>query len=76
MYDEKAEGYAVIVDDEIDVLTVSETRRAAIVNWLVVNRRVPILNSTTEEQIEHLWNEHSGDAFVAAVEINRALPAF
>ena len=76
MYDEKAEGYAVVYNDKIDVLTVSETRRAAIVNWLVVNRRIPILNSTTDEQIEQLWNEHSGDATVAAVEINRALPMF
>jgi len=74
MYDEKAEGYAVIYDDEIDVLTVSETRHAAIVNWLIVNRRTPIFNSTTDEQIEQLWNEHGGDATVAAVEINRALP--
>ena len=74
MYDEKAEGYAVILGDEIDVRTVSPTRRAAIVNWLVVNRRVPILNSTTDEQIEQLWNKHGGDATVAAVEINRALP--
>ena len=75
MYDERAEAYAVIADEKIDVRTVSETRRAAIGNWLVVNCGCLILNSTTDEQIEQIWSERSGDAFVAKVEINRALPA-
>ena len=74
MYDEKAEAYAVIENDKIDVRTVSETRRAAIVNWLVVNRGVWISRTTTDEQIERFWDEHGKDVTVAAVEINRALP--
>ncbi len=76
MYDEREEAYAVIVDEKIDVRTVSETRRAAIVNWLVVNCGCPIFASTTDEQIEEIWKERSGDAFVAAVEVSSALHAF
>ena len=75
MYDEKAEAYAVIENDKIDVRTVSPTRRAAIVNWLVVNRGCLILRTTTDEGIEDLWKDAQGNATVAAVEINRALPA-
>ena len=76
MYDEKEKAYAVIVDDKIDVRTVSDTRHAAIVNWLVVECLCPIYTSTTDEQIEQIWSERSGDAFIAAVEISRSLPAF
>ncbi len=54
MYDEKEEAYAVIRDDKIDVRTVSESRRAAIVNWLVVACDCPVFNVTTDEEIERL----------------------
>ena len=74
MYDEKAEAFAVIANGKIDVRTVSDTRRAAIVNWLVVDRGCPILRTDTDEQIEQLWEQEQGEASVAAVEINRALP--
>lgn len=76
MYDEKAKAFAVIANEKIDVRTVSDTRRAAIVNWLVVDRGCPIFNSDTDEQIDHLWEQECGDATVAAVEICRALPEF
>ncbi len=75
MYDEREKAYAVVSDDKINVLTVSDTRRAAIVNWLVVDRGCLILRTDTDEQIEHLWEQEQGDASVAAVEISRALPA-
>ena len=75
MYDEREGAFAVIVGEKIDARTVSETRRAAIVNWLVVSCGVPIFHTTTDAQIENLWNEHGGGATVAAVEISRALPA-
>ncbi|KKL26426.1 hypothetical protein LCGC14_2395420, partial [marine sediment metagenome] len=32
----KVKGYAIITNNKIDVRTVSETRRAAIINWIVV----------------------------------------
>ena len=73
-YDERVLARAIILDDEIDVATISTTRRAAIVNWLVVNAGCLILNSTTDDEIETLWQRHGGSAFVATVEISRALP--
>lgn len=76
MYDEKERAFAVIVGEKIDVRTVSDTRRAAIVNWLVVDRGCLILRTDTDEQIEHLWKQEQGDAIVASVEISRALPEF
>ncbi len=75
MYDERERAFAVIAGEKIDVRTVSETRRAAIVNWLVVSRACLISSMTTDEQIEALWDEFGRDADVASVEISRALPA-
>ena len=76
MYDEKAAAYAVVENEKIDVRTVSETRRAAIVNWLVVSRRIPIFLGTTDEEIEEIWDKFSGDAIVVGVEVSRTLPLF
>lgn len=76
MYDEKAKAFAVVADEKINVRTVSDTRRAAIVNWLVVDCNCLILRTDTDEQIEHLWEQERGNASVAAVEISQALPAF
>lgn len=73
-YDEKTEAYAVIADEKIDVCTVSDTRRAALVNWIVVNCGIPLFNWTTDEEIEQIWKERCGNAFVGNVEISRALP--
>lgn len=64
---EKVEGYAVVLDERIDIRTVSETRRAAIVNWLVVNMICPIFNHTTDEQIELIWEQNKGFAEVKEV---------
>ncbi len=54
------EAFAVVKNDQIDVCTVSDTRRAAIVNWLVVSARprVMIFSSFTDEHIERLWEHH------------------
>jgi len=76
MYDEREKAFAVIANEKINVQTVSDTRRAAIVNWLVVDRACLILRTDTDEQIEHLWEQEQGDASVVAVEISRALPEF
>ena len=72
MYNEREEAFAVVVGEKIDTRTVSETRRAAIVNWLVVSCECVVLSTTTDEQIENLWNEYGKDAAVAPVEISRA----
>lgn len=38
----------------LDVRTVGPTRRSAIVNWLHLNG-IPMLATTTDEEIEYLW---------------------
>ena len=49
------EGYAITGPSGIDIRTVSDTRRAAIINWLVVQARHMIHATDTDEQIERLW---------------------
>ncbi len=68
------DGYAVILDNKIDVKTVSPTRRAAKVNWLVVNMLCPIYTTTTDDQIEQMWSDLASGAFVAEVTISLTPP--
>jgi hypothetical protein len=46
----RAQGFAVLCDDEILVATVSPTERAAIVNWLVM-RGFMVLRLATDTEI-------------------------
>lgn len=48
-------GWAVSDGDGIDLKTVSDTRRAAIVNWLCVKDGRIVSNVTTDQQIERMW---------------------
>ncbi len=68
----RATGYAVVCDSEIDMRTVSPTRRAAIVNWLYVHG-IPLYCSTTDEEIEAFWDvlmaQHG--AICASVEVSQ-----
>lgn len=70
------EGYAVIEDNKIEVRTVSPTRRAAIVNWLVVRKNCMIYLTTTDDQIEEMWENWSGDTYIASVDISKSGPEF
>jgi hypothetical protein len=65
------EGYAVVLFREIDVRTVSPTRRAAIVNWLVTHG-VWVADSFTDDYIEILWRNHKQEAELIAVKIEVA----
>ncbi len=51
-----AKGFAVFVDDEIDVNTVSTTVRAARVNGLVTRYRVLVKASWPDEHIDNAWH--------------------
>ncbi len=64
-----AEGWAVIEHGSIRVKTVSHTRRAAIVNFLVAERRVPITAEHTDEQIDEIWQSMRQGAYLAHVTI-------
>lgn len=65
-----AEGWAVTGPPEgIDVKTVSPTRRAAIVNWLVVTKEVSVSIGHSDDAIEKLWEYHRGNAHALRVRI-------
>jgi hypothetical protein len=64
-----AEGYAIVEDGKIDVRTVSPTRRAAIVNFLVVSRGAFITNAMTDDIIDSIWRDRANGAYVIGVDI-------
>lgn len=61
------EGWGVIDADGLNIRTVSDTRRAAIVNWLVVQLGIVPLRDETDDEIESKWTRFSGDAMVRPV---------
>lgn len=42
----------------ICVNSVAETRRAAIINWLVTEKHCDIRNSHTDDDVERMWKHH------------------
>lgn len=55
----------------IQVKTVSDTRRAALVNYLWTAHQLPILCSHTDADIEQMWKHFGGHATVHEVIIER-----
>lgn len=52
----EATGWAVInFNGEIYVRTISDTRRAAIINYLVAERKQMVANYHTDENVEQMW---------------------
>ena len=66
---EPAEGWAIDQDGEIVVETIGPTKRAAMVNWLIVKTGTVILNQTTDDEIEALFEEKRGSAIIVGVRI-------
>lgn len=64
-------GWAVIEKGAIKVRTVSDTRRAAMVNFLITERNTMIYSSATDEQIERMWFQCRGEADIEMVTITR-----
>ena len=82
----RADGWAVIWDDRIIVRSVSDTRRSAIVNWLVVVCGILVTNFTRDDEIECYWEANSQPRGARVVKVivmeddseeaeRRALPA-
>ena len=64
-------GWAVAgSNDQVDMRTVSDTRRAALVNWLVAGVGIGVFASTTDEQIENAWNMMSKKLGTRVIEVN------
>lgn len=70
------QGWAVVDYGTINIKTVSGTRRAAIVNWLVVQKGEFITNAHSDEDIERLWevkkNQGTSNADVVRVNVEVA----
>lgn len=69
-----AVGWAV-VSGQILVNTVSETRRAAIVNYLVTKHAINITNKWSDEDIERCWAHWGAYSQCSEVSIVAASPA-
>lgn len=67
-----AEGWAVmgLHAGRIFVKTVSETRRGAIVNFLVTECKMLVLNRHTDADIEAMWQFFGGSAECREVTIS------
>lgn len=67
-----AHGWACVTGDVIHVRTVSPTRRAAIVNFLVTERSMAIYAFHTDGDIELWWRKYHGRSEVVEVAISVA----
>lgn len=63
------DGWGVVDDEGLKVNTVSDSRRAAIVNWLVTAAGCMIYDSCSDEQINVMWEAKCGYALVMPVRI-------
>lgn len=70
----EAIGWAVTSSSHIFVKTVSETRRAAIVNYLVAEHHINITNLWTDDQIEAAWLYWGRFVNCKRVQINTTIP--
>ncbi|MEQ1523382.1 MAG: hypothetical protein ABL936_19125 [Aestuariivirga sp.] len=64
-------GWAVFSGDTPIITTVSPTRTAAIINFLVTEWRIMVLQSATSDQIEQAWQDHKRDFDVHEVTVAR-----
>lgn len=66
-------GWAVKDPEGINIKTVSDTRRAAIVNWLVVEKGALATRTASDEDIEKAWRHLCGPSEVMAVTVQRLI---
>lgn len=65
-------GWAVVQNDCIDIKTVHDSRRGAIVNWLWLHG-MAITQATTDEQIELMWERYAPAETVRVAEVSVSL---
>jgi hypothetical protein len=64
-----SEGWGILDQNGISMKSVSETRRAALINWLAATNRTYITGVITDDALNSLWEERRGDALVMRVRI-------
>lgn len=66
---ETREAWAVVDNGGINIRSVSPTRRAALVNWLVTERQLQATIFATDEDIERTWEANKGSAEATKVAV-------
>ncbi|MBY0559903.1 hypothetical protein [Hyphomicrobium sp.] len=66
-------AYAIVENGEINVRSVSPTRRGAILNFMCTERRFLATNDIEDVEIELCWRELKGKAEVEQVRIERMM---
>jgi hypothetical protein len=64
-----SKDWGVVAQNGISMKSVSETRRAALINWLEATDRAHITNVLTDDALNAIWEERRGDALVKRVRI-------
>lgn len=64
-------GFAIMTDGAIDMRTVCESRRSAVVNWLVASAGIFVFKWHTDACIEKMWREHCGASEVVHVRVSQ-----
>ena len=62
----------MIESGKVNVRTVSTTRQAAMVNWLVAERGWQIFACASDEDIESAWHSECGTSRIAPVIISES----
>lgn len=73
MTDRAITGWAVVEGDLIRIRTVSDTQRAAMVNWLVAEKGIFVHANMGDDAIERLFHRHKFGAMVQKVTVVRAV---
>lgn len=63
------DGWGVVDHDGLNIRSVSDTRRAAIINWLVTQAHQFISSSHDDDHINALWDASRGEAMVRPVRL-------
>jgi len=71
-----APGWAVVKSNGlIYIKTVSDTRRAAIINWLVTEKQIPIFAYHTDADVEAYWKHYGNYAECRQISVSLVSPA-
>lgn len=62
-------GWAVVVDGEIDLVTIARSLIGSKRLWLEFRKAIPIMNSHSDDVIEAIWEKFRGTATVVEVSI-------
>lgn len=64
-----SEGWGIVDKNGININSVGQTRRVAMLNWLASTNRAYITNPISDDALNALWEERAGGAEVKKVRI-------